>query len=115
LLRRDPVTGRWVRLPVAIVCGEWQGSYSLRVPPWPARQRLLVVPGSPLAAPPTGAGRLRVSVIRGRVLLGEQAGPPARLDFMNGLWWSPDVAVVRRGGSREFSYHLTNDTAVANG
>lgn len=108
VLRHDSLTGRWIPVRVALAHGHWRGSYSLRVPAWPTRQLLEVVPAAAVQAPPLGAGRLRIQVLAEGKVLGAQAGPPARLAFTDGNWEPLNFTTVPRGQSRQATYRITN-------
>lgn len=114
LLRRDPATGRWLVVAVQRRHEGWTGRYSVRVPAAGLAQHLLVVPPAPHAAPPWGAGQMRVRVLAGRRLLAAQDGPHARLTAGIGAWDYTGAAPISvpRGGHRELSFTVRNPVGI---
>jgi hypothetical protein len=114
VLRRAPRTGRWTEIPVTYRHGDLRLSYRLHVPGWAIQQRLIVVPPGPRQVPPWGAGRVRVRVLSGHNVIGDQAGPRAVFGEYIKFTRSPSsFPTVPLGGRREFKVTFDNPLDIA--
>lgn len=115
VLRRDPISNRWLGVALTSRNGGWAGGYTVVVPAVGLTQYLAIVPATAGVEPPTGAGRLEVQVLAGRKVIASQRGPATSLvetlASFDGASSNAPV-FVPRGRSRDFTVTVHNPGGV---